>query len=159
MALSLAGDGTLSGVDIAASGLGRVLQVVRATDSTQRITTSTSYIDAGISVTITPTKTTSAIILVAQINAEVQAGTFTRARLTITDSSGNAISGAEQAQFGARANDDETYDLLSLWAYATPATTSAVTYKLMGQVTDSGSTLVLRNNTCTAQMYAIEVAA
>ncbi|HEY7821527.1 MAG TPA: hypothetical protein VIG24_01775, partial [Acidimicrobiia bacterium] len=38
---------------------GKILQVVRATDGTNRTTTSTSFVDASISVTITPQKNDS----------------------------------------------------------------------------------------------------
>jgi hypothetical protein len=38
---------------------GKILQVVRATDSTNRSTTSTSFVDATLSVTISPTKKTA----------------------------------------------------------------------------------------------------
>ncbi|HEY7824430.1 MAG TPA: hypothetical protein VIG24_16430, partial [Acidimicrobiia bacterium] len=47
---------------------GKILQIVRATDSTVRSTTSTSYVDVtGMSVTITPQINTSAILLVGAV--------------------------------------------------------------------------------------------
>ena len=45
-------------------GAFRILQVVRATDSTARSTTSTSFVDANISVTITPTSSSSDVLLI-----------------------------------------------------------------------------------------------
>lgn len=157
MALSLAGDGTLSGVDIAASGLGRVLQVVRATDSTNRTTTSTSYVDVtGMSVTITPTKSTSAVIIVANCMC-IGPGTSSQILLLqITDSSNNPISGAEGSYVGLAGGTSLSLKQ-TLMAYATPATTSAVTYKLRFSV--NGGTGSVNNTFSTGQMYAIEVAA
>jgi len=44
-------------------------------------------------------------------------------------------------------------------AYATPATTSAVTYKTRFAVTNTSNTLVLQNSAQEGQMYAVEVSA
>ena len=135
---------------------GKILQVVRATDSTNRSTTSTSFTDASISVTITPTKSNSAVLLlwVAESNSGGTNGEYVRRQ--ITDSSNNAISGAEDALFGSSGNGDRHNAVLI--AYATPATTSAVTYK--GRFRSNGGSVVsLANSNSTGQMYAIEVAA
>jgi len=139
---------TLSG-DIA--GLGKVVQIVRATDSTRRTTASTSFVDANISVTITPQKSDSAIILIWTHNK--YQGTSNYAITQITDSSNNAISGAEQDEFGPAPSQAS----VTLIAYATPATTSAVTYK--GRFRVSGGSVAIYNDLHTGQMYAIEVAA
>ena len=156
MPLSLSGDGTLSGVDIAASGLGRVLQVVRATDSTDRTTTSTSLVDANLSVTITPTKSTSAVLLIW--TARVEAGSGDQTRLVLSDNSNNTISGAENHAMGA-ASGGLTRSPVTLIGYATPATTSAVTYKARFASNNIGATQSLLNSVSTGQLFAIEVAA
>jgi ABC-type phosphate/phosphonate transport system substrate-binding protein len=137
---------------------GKILQVVRATDATDRSTTSTSFVDVtGMSVTITPKKSTSAVIIVANYlvrnNSEGEASF-----MTITDNSNNSISGAESALHGAAAAGANFSTLFNQMAYATPATTSAVTYKLRFRV-ESSSTVVIRNATNTGQMFAIEVSA
>jgi hypothetical protein len=151
MPLSLSGDGTLSGVDIAASGLGRVLQVVRATDSTRRSTTSSSFVDvAGMSVTITPQVATSAILLIGSWLVEKAT---TRTEVRLTDSSDNVVSGADR---GYASTTEAT--TLTLFGYSTPATTSAVTYKTRFRAI-GGGTAELYNDVTTGQMYAIEVAA
>jgi hypothetical protein len=137
---------------------GKILQVVRATDSTNRTLAATNYTDLSISVTITPQKSDSAILVVALgqfVISRSSGNTF--ARLRITDSSNNAISGAQQPSFGGQAITD-FYTAYSILAYATPATTSAVTYKLQG-ICESITTLTLENANNTGQMYAIEVSA
>jgi hypothetical protein len=127
-----------------------VLQVVRATDVTQRLTTSTSFVDANISVTITPQKSTSAILIIH--SAQTNMGSGVRVETQITDSSNIAISGAENTDSaGGRA-------LFTALAWATPATTSATTYKARFRSSNGGSAL-LENATNTGQMYAIEVSA
>jgi len=139
---------------------GKILQVVRATDTTQRSTTSTSFVDVtGMSVTITPTKSTSAVIVIASFLALAQTSpsAVIFASYRITDSSNNAISGAEKIDL-ALYSGTEIDSGLVLIGYATPATTSATTYKLRFQAGASDTALVA-NNTNTGQMYAIEVGA
>jgi hypothetical protein len=153
---------TLSG-DIA--GLGKIVQIVRATDTTSRGTTSTSYTDVtGMTVTITPQKTDSAVIIMAV--CRVQATSTTDNLLwycQITDSSNNAISGCEDVEGGTfnvtGTSTRTTLDSPSLIAYATPATTSATTYKLRFKSSVASTTTTIRNDLITGQMYAIEVAA
>jgi len=132
---------------------GKILQVVRATDATQRSTTSATFVDVtGMTVTITPQKSTSAILLFATFTA--QAGTTGTARFQITDNSNTAISGAQDTYMGLTSTINTG---LVLWGYATPATTSATTYKT--RFASSGGTVVLYNQLQTGQMYAIEVSA
>jgi hypothetical protein len=147
MALELSGD---------IAGLGKIVQIVRATDTTQRSTTSNSYVDANISVTITPQKSDSKV-LVLWFGMLVHGGTADYAYVQITDASNNAISGAENAYIGS-GSTSSFYAFTSIIAYATPATTSATTYKLRFKALSSG-TAQINNNENTGQMYAIEVAA
>jgi hypothetical protein len=155
-------DGVTSSVQTQLNGKlpiagGKILQIVRATDTTNRSTTSTSFVDASISVTITPQKNDSVILLVHSFYAATEAGN--RALVVrITDSSNNVISGAEFA------NHDSSAGYLVVptvvIGYATPATTSATTYKLQFR-TGGGNpgTVTLANITMTGQLYAIEVSA
>jgi hypothetical protein len=137
------------------TGFGKILQVVRATDGTQRTTTSTSNVDASISVTITPQKSDSAIIVIWSGIVQTPTGSqYTR--LSVTDASNNRLSGAESALI----YDQNTQSLRTsfvLMGYSTPATTSATTYK--GRFSSSSGTTTLVNNNSTGQLYAIEVAA
>jgi hypothetical protein len=138
-----------------AIGGGKILQVVRATDSTTRTTTSTSYVDVtGMSVTISPTKNTSAVIVLASFDAIARSGSGT-ATFAITDSSNVALSGAE-----ARGVDDDAFRVpVTILGYSTPATTSATTYKLRFLAYTSGGNAEAINGTTIGQMYAIEVGA
>ena len=133
---------------------GKILQVVRATDSTARSTTSTSFVDASISVTITPTKNTSSILLIWSLVSQ-QSANVAHA-FQITDSSNVAISGAERTN---NQSGNSTVPILSqtLIGYNSPATLSAVTYK--GRFSSQGGTITIPNATQTGQLYAIEVSA
>jgi len=137
--------------------LGKVLQVVRATDSTLRTTTSASYVDVtGMSVTITPTSATSTLMIVAICRNQTDAAScFVDTR--ITDSSNNALSGTERSQFGGGANSLAT---VSITGFVAPASTAALTYKLrFAKSGGGGTTATIGNDSITGQMYAYEVSA
>jgi hypothetical protein len=140
---------------------GKILQIVRATDVTQRTTSSTTFVDVtGMSVTITPQKNTSAVLLLASFMHEMTSGTTqTTGRFQITDASNNTISGAEQMLSGMAGLNSYHHRAVVLIAYATPATTSATTYKLRFRTDNALSQCSLLNQLTTGQMYAIEVSA
>ena len=145
---------------------GKILQIVRATNATLRTTTSTTFVDVtGSSVTITPQKSDSAIMIIAVAGIATSNATNNDlySYFRITDSSGNPISGAQSVGIGVfnlsgtgtRGHGDD----LTLIAYATPATTSAVTYKVQFRSTNASCTVQYLNDEVTGQMYAIEVSA
>ena len=144
---------------------GKILQIVRATDTTLRSTTSTSLVDAtGMSVTITPQKSDSAIIIIASFFQSNSGSTDnTESRYQIADASDNAISGAQTTQSGTTGltgSGTRTFrSPVKMLGYATPATTSAVTYKLRFQSSDATMTSNIANASATGQMFAIEVSA
>jgi len=155
-------DGALgSKLDLAG---GKILQIVQDTDTTQRATSSTSFTDVtGMSVTITPQKSDSTILLMLAVimGAFANTNAATEGYLQISDSSNNAIAGAQESQIyggGGGNTSFAIYSPVTLIAYSTPATTSAVTYKARFKSV-SGSTVVLRNNLSTGSLYAIEVSA
>ena len=157
MAVTIDGVGEINGVVLPTTGFGKVLQVVRATDSTNRSTTSTSYVDASISVTITPTKNTSAILLIWTAQSW-PFGAQAIQDMQITDSSNVAISGAETSRMGINSTIDSYLSFTAI-GYATPATTSSVIYKGRFKLNSASSTARLQNLTTTGQLFAIEVSA
>ena len=161
--LSTDGAGVLSFVNG-----GKILQVVRATDSTNRSTTSTSFVDASLSVTITPQKSNSTVLLVVSVSVIADGTTDANnyGQLAITDSSNNGISGATDALSGifnfsrsSAASPAQSYTHFNIWAWASPGTTSATTYKLRWRAPNANITVSTRNASNVAQMFAIEVAA
>lgn len=158
--LSTNGAGVLSFVNG-----GKILQVVRDTDTTGRTTTSTSFVDVtGVSVTITPTAATSNIMLIWAFTAlcETSTGDEERATYIITDTSNNTIDGA-LAIYGTT-NVSQTATLgvgfyQTIIGWASPNTTSAVTYKARFRSLSANTTTYVRGDQATTQLYAIEVAA
>ena len=137
-------------------GGGKILQVVRATPTGGTFsTTSTSFTDvSGFSVSITPQKNTSVVLI--YLSAYLDLPTNSYMKLQITDASNNAISGAQTMAFGG-ASHSGTVVWVSGIGYATPATTSSVTYKTRFKV--NAGTGQIDNTSATAQLIAIEVSA
>ena len=139
---------------------GKILQIVRATDGVTRTTTSTSAVDVtGMSVTITPTKSDSAVIVLASFFAASQGGANPNSSYVLTDSSNNALSGAQIMQVGISGVTATLNQITVMIGYSTPATTSAVTYKLRFYSNAGTTTSYVANGNSTGQMYAIEVSA
>ena len=157
MALTLSGD---------IAGLGKVVQIVRATDSTQRTTTSTSFVDASLSVTITPQKSDSAIFLIANgifLAESTISGTSLSGAIQITDSADNTVSGGSGGTHGllnsTGSGSQHVGGSFLIIGYSTPATTLATTYKVRFKSSIGTTTMFLRNAQQPHQLLAIEVAA
>ena len=130
-----------------AAGGGKVLQVVSTTKTDTFTTTSTSFVDVtGLSVSITPSATTSKIMVIASYSIANTGSTyFTFARLVesstaifVGSSTGSRTpASARWGEPGASGMSSSTASILR-----SPNTTSAVTYKIqiMGE---SGATAVL----------------
>jgi hypothetical protein len=138
-------------------GAFRILQVVRATDATLRSTTSLTPVDANISVTITPTSTSSTLLIlwVASFRPSLIQGRSVHA--SITDSSNVALSGAEDVRMYAQVSG-EYGALATIIGYSAPATTSATTYKGRFYTNPTG-TVSVKNDETTGQMIALEISA
>lgn len=150
MPVSISGNGAITGFDPVASGFGKVLQVV-STTKTDTFTTSSglpTYVDVtGLSVSITPQKSTSKILVLGSINVgwDANRGAYVRlvrgsTAIAIGDSAGSRTQATFMTTFddfisssgGARWNLNGAINFLD-----SPATTSATTYKL--QIAGDGS--------------------
>ena len=142
--------------DGALIGAGKILQVVRGVDSTQRTTTSSAFVDTGLSVTITPTSATSTILVqwFGIVRTSASSGA-SYASLAITDSSDTKLQGAQRMIFGD--GDLAIYGPVAMLGYDSPATTSATTYKARFRI-NSGASIFLDNDQSTATLIAYEVA-
>ena len=128
---------------------GHVVQVVHATDTNGFQTTSSSFVDTGLSATITPTSTSSKILATYSANG----GVDTAARMMIF----NLVRGSTnigqpdsvQAYSGTRTiyvNGTDDSLQIHFEVYDSPATTSATTYKVQCRINGSGGMNVGRRN-------------
>jgi len=136
-------------------GAGAVLQVVSATDSTQRTTTSTSYVTASntLSVNITPSSTSSKIFVVVSSNLGLPSGANGIA--TIFRDSTNL---EQNATYGmARASASIGVPMV-MSILDSPATTSEITYQVYIKETAAVANLSLNWSNTTGSITAIEIA-
>jgi len=132
------GDGTILTTN---SSVGKILQVIQTVKADTFSTTSTSYTDiTGLSVAITPTSTSSKILVTFHINlghTNYVSGFVRLMRDSTAISVGNA-SGNRIVATVAMADDpiDDEINCYSATFLDSPSTTSATTYKL--QITTEG---------------------
>lgn len=149
--------------------VGNILQVVQSTYTTNTSITSTSFTDTGLSATITPSSTTSKILVCANFNALVS-HTANTANAAIQLLRGSTViysllNGANNNGFlsiNAGVGASSALYILStasLKYLDSPATTSAVTYKTQGRVSVAGPTISFQPGSDTAIMILMEVAA
>jgi hypothetical protein len=133
---------------------GSVLQVVNGSNSTQITTTSTSYSDTGLSLSITPTSASNKIlIMVSQFVATVTDNTlqwklFSGANTIVT------MTSAAASQYAGTIGSCLSYTYLD-----NPATTSSVTYKTQFASRDNSETVYVNLNNTTSTITLLEIAA
>ena len=133
--------------DFQAAVGGKILQVVTATDSTFRSTTSTSFVTGSntLSVDITPSSTSSKIFIIASATAE---GDGTRAYYTIYRDSTNL--GTTEGMTENRTN----WTPMAISYLDSPSSTSELTYQVYFR---SNSGVVYLTNTGKSSITAFEV--
>jgi hypothetical protein len=115
----------------APAGGGKLLQVIQGTKSTASQTTSTSFVDTGLSVSITPTSATSKILVQCfvpqmEYNTNINSGSLQ----IIRGASTVVIDARETFNMGAASYTYARSIPVTLIKLDEPATTSALTYKL-----------------------------
>ena len=139
-------DGLVSGTGIG----GGIIQVKSVTKTDTFSTTSTSLVDVpGLSVTITPTRSDSKILVMVSIamgqaTANFSYGCLIRGstRIFVGDTRGNR---ANMSLMSYDASNSGICNLQSFTHMDAPATTSAVTYKMQVRCATSGTTTVNRS--------------
>jgi len=116
---------------IKAAGPGKVLQVVSANDLTQRSTTSSSYVTASntLSVTITPSSSSNKILIIVHSSGHISA-TTTQVYYTIYKESTNLGNGANGMANIYWASGASVQTPISMTYLDSPNTTSATTYQV-----------------------------
>lgn len=139
---------------------GKILQAVTTTKTDTFSSTSSSFTDlTGMSVSITPSSTSSKILVSFSLGCFQNGTAGSRAFLTIVRDStniliGDAATGHEctYAVCTRSANNDHIQIPVSGQVLDSPSTTSATTYKLQCSVGNDGGTMTLnRPNTADAQ--------
>lgn len=139
--------------------VGKVLQVVSATKTDTSSTTSSTYQDvSGLSVTITPTSASSKILLTGSAGlglSTTSGGPYGFVRL-IRDATPVGVSGAGIAATGMSNNASSSREFYTVgWSHLdSPATTSAITYKVQFKRDVASATVYIGRNGFSATYYA-----
>jgi len=145
----------------AALPTGSVLQVVNATYSTQVGPVTTTYTDTGLSATITPTSSSSKILVITgQAVTLGGGGNDSGAQLRIlrgaTEIYATGITGIYiyNPTSGSELKVYASFNYLD-----SPATTSSTTYKLQGRDSTYGTNIYFQDNSSTSSITLMEIAA
>jgi hypothetical protein len=149
-----------------AGGGGKVLQVVSATSTTATSITSTSFTDANLSATITPTLTTSKVLVLFTVTvfasrnstSNTNDAQIVRNSTVVTDFGNQSFFHAIGA---AGATIVEKHDTKAFHYLDSPASTSALTYKLQGRVstTANSNTIIFQPNSSVSSILLMEIGA
>ena len=147
--------GTLQN-DGAALVTGKILQVVNTTSTTQRTTTSTSFVDSGLSVSITPSSASSKILIIfssfGYADTTGQASVYTAYRNAVNLGDGTVgnfkfVNGGSNLEYG-----------MNFQIYDTPSTTSAISYTVYHKVTGGGAISYISRSGAPSYLTAMEIA-
>jgi len=121
---------------------GKVLQVVYGSTTTEKVVSSATFVDTGLSASITPSATSSKVLVICEISSIGKANSNTRVVLKLLKGSSDLITFAQEV--GETGNSDTQKTGNSGCTYLdSPSTTSAVTYKVQmnsGAGTNYGQT-------------------
>jgi hypothetical protein len=147
----------------AAGGGGKVLQVVQATYATEFDSTSATYVDSGLTASITPSLATSKVLVI--VSQAVQL--YTTAGNTENKGSINLVRGATEIVFkssdsigiqGAsstlHSNGSQSFSYLD-----SPSTTSSTTYKTQQKRGATNTTIRTQNNSSLSTIILLEIGA
>ena len=136
------------------SGMGKVLQVVTATDSTQRSTTSTSFVTASntLSVSITPSSASNKVLILV---SSTIAGVNNDGVFTIFRDSTNLSSNGFIAHYNGGVG---AYGSMGINVLDSPSSTSAITYQVYFKNNGGGNTSYLNYTSQKGSITAMEIA-
>jgi hypothetical protein len=169
MPISITGTGTVTGISVGGLpdaiitsaelasgaarsnfGAGAVLQVVSTTKTDVFSTTSTSFTDiTGLSVSITPSSTSSKILVMCNVNGSVSSVSFQAGLRLVRDSTAIAIgdaAGSRSRGFG-QLSSANTWQMTFAGAtfLDSPSSVASLTYKIQA-LAQSGVTLNINQN-------------
>jgi len=126
-------------------GGGKVLQVLQTVKTDTFSTTSTSFVDiTGMSISITPSSTSSKILFFTTFQSSGNASNTARRFLLLRNSTAIALPSTQGSEYGSFVSQPAAGNDNSITAFHyldSPSTTSSVTYKLQMAKGSAGSTI------------------
>lgn len=153
--LDIASGATLDTTGATVSGLsaGKVLQVVETDYTTQVSTTSTSYVTAGLSQSITPSSTSNKILVVASVLAHCVSGGGALYRLYKDNTTGIGNNRYFSSSSGSQTG------VMHLMCLHSPSTTSSVTYGAYLSAVPGGGTAYAQYSGYGSRIMLMEIEA
>ena len=147
-------------------GVGKILQVVQNSFSTNATLNSTSYVDTGLEATITPSATSSKVLILGYM--KVSSSLFA-SPYKVYGYGFNIVRGSTEIKSGSGLQYYQAIDATVNYTVFnrphnfsfldSPNTTSATTYKIQAKEQDINASLQINNSSETSEMILIEVAA
>jgi hypothetical protein len=136
---------------------GSVLQVVNATYSTQTSTTTNTYIDTGLTATITPKFSTSKILVIVDVSDVGKDTNNTYVSLRLLRGATSILTFTNQAGWTSSTASNDVGSCSANYLDS-PATTSATTYKVQfNSVSNNANVYVMISNS-TSTITLMEIA-
>ena len=156
MPLILSGDTGPSIVSASAMPTGSVIQTVNATYNVQTGSSSSTYSDTGLTASITPTSSSSRILVLAnQAGMYKTSGVNRIAGVQLVRGSSTALALME-AEYGNSISDG-IGGSLSICFLDSPATTSTVTYKTQFRSTQNNGTVYVQITNAVSTITLLEI--
>lgn len=149
-----------SGTLVTNATAGTVLQVVNGTYASSTSTTSTSFVDTGLSASITPTSATSKILVFVSLTSFYKSGNNNLLAVCQLVRNSTAINIFETiGPYNNSASDTNRESNSTSTTYLdSPATTSSTTYKVQFRV-DGAGTIASQGNGGNSTITLMEIAA
>jgi len=161
--LTSTGAGSPPAFEAAAAG-GKILQVVSGSTTTASASTSTSFVDSGLNVAITPAASSSKILVICKTNVYQDTnGASVAAHLTlerqISGGSDTELSGGTEGLSVVGGQDGRGFYAAVISTLDSPSTTSAVTYEMQYRGTGGSLQVSVNHHSAKSEIIAIEVGA
>lgn len=140
----------------------KVLQVVQATYSTMMSTTSTTYVDTGLTATITPTSASSTILVMISNPVVVSRSGTDAFMYWKIDRGGTNVLPSLDTLYGVKDNGAGVNNVgfnVAAHVIDSPATTSATTYKMQVKSIDTATTTKTQVDNGKATIILMEIGA
>lgn len=150
---------TISGVSATQQYSGRILQVVSSNYSTEVTSSSTTYVNTGLSASITPTSSSSKILVMVTHGTVTKSSGLSTNRVMLKllrDSTDLYVFGNGLAYTATALQNRVSASFTYL---DSPATTSSITYKTQFANGDAGAEVQVQTNQSPSSITLMEIAA
>ena len=154
--LTSAGAGAVPSFQTAAAG-GKILQVVYASTTAEKVVSSATFVDSGLSASITPSATSSKVLIICEIASCGKAGSNTRVVLKLLKGSSDLITFAQEVG-ETQSTDANKVGNSGCTFLDSPNTTSSTTYKVQMNSGAGTSYAQTGGSGATSTMTLMEVA-